>query len=67
MLTLHWMESGWIEESTVVEVYMYVIEKEEETTVITDQEVETERVQNVPDIVPFQMLCMFCIPISKRG
>jgi len=36
------MESGWIEETTVVEVYMYVIEKEEETT----EEEETERVED---------------------
>ena len=39
-------EVYWIEETTEVEVHMYIMEKDEETIIINEDE-ETERVEDV--------------------
>jgi hypothetical protein len=40
-------EVYWIEETTEVEVHMYIMEKDEEETTIINEHEETERVEDV--------------------
>ena len=40
-------EVYWIEETTEVEVHMYIMEKDEEETTIINEDEETERVEDV--------------------